>query len=144
MAISYTGNNKINKLITPLLDKTRAIYRGPRSSEQHNRESMQILMDINRIQSNLEQVSSSIESKVEQLTGTTSIYNDLSIDNLREILRGDGVSNRVQDLTVYIDSDTKDYSDPNDQDDLYLSTILRNQGRISRLVSRISTLEKVK
>lgn len=144
MARVYVGNNKIKKVLTPLLDKSRAKYRSSRSSELENSEAMKILLDINRISSNLEEVSTSISSTVEQVTGTTSIYNNYSFDFLQETFKNDGVSNRVDELMVYIDSDLKDFNDPNDQDELYLSTILRNQGRISRLMSRISTLEKVK
>jgi hypothetical protein len=144
MAKSYSGNNKVRKIITPILDKTRAKYRGVRSSEQEATEANQFLLDINRVSTSLSQLSSSIDPAVEQLTGTTSIYNNFSIENLQEIFRNDGVVNPVENLMVYIDSDEKDYSDENDQDELYLSTILRNQGRLSRLISRINTLEKGK
>jgi len=144
MAITYAGNNKIKKIITPIFDKTRAKYRSNRNSEEHNSEAMKILLDLKRIDKNLNDVSLSVLAKAEQVTGTTSIYNTYSLDNLRSTFRNDGVSNRLDTLRIYVDSDLKDYSDSNDQDDIYLSTILRNQGRLSRLVSRISTLEKVK
>jgi len=144
MARVYVGNNKVKKVLTPLLDRSRAKYRSSRSSELENSEAMKILLDINRISKSLEDVSTSISATVEQVTGTTSIYNNYSFDFLQETFKNDGVSNRLDEIMVYIDSDSKDFSDPNDQDELYLSTILRNQGRISRLMSRISTLEKVK
>lgn len=144
MARVYVGNNKVKKVLTPLLDKSRAKYRSSRSSELENSEAMKILLDINRISKSLEDVSTSISATVERVTGTTSIYNNYSFDFLQETFKNDGVANRLDEIMVYIDSDSKDFSDPNDQDELYLSTILRNQGRISRLMSRISTLEKVK
>jgi len=144
MAITYTGNNKIKKVITPIFDKARAKYRSNRDSEQHNSEAMKMLLDITRIDQNLNNVSSSILASVEQVTGTTAIYNSYSLNVLQEVFLDNGVSNRLDTLMIYFDSDSKDPTNSNDQDDLYLSTILRNQGRLSRLVSRISTLEKVK
>jgi len=142
MAISYIGKNKMNKVLEPLLGRCRSRYRGARDSEMHNAEAMAIYMDISRISSTLEQVESSINGDVERFSSSTAIYNTYAFDELKQIFLDDGVKNAVSGLKVYIDSDTKDYSDPNDQDDVYISTILRNQGRISRILSRISTLEE--
>lgn len=142
MAISYTGKNKLNKIIEPLLSRCRAKYRGIRDSEMHNAEAMAIYMDISRISSTLDQVDVRINGDVERFSSSTAIYNTYSLDELKQIFLDDGVKNVVSGLKVYIDSDTKDYSDPNDQDDVYISTILRNQGRVSRILSRISTLEE--
>ena len=142
MAISYIGKNKMNKVLEPLLGRCRSKYRGSRDSEMHNAEAMAIYMDISRISSTLEQVESSINGDVERFSSSTAIYNTYAFDELKQIFLDDGVKNAVSSLKVYVDSDTKDYSDPNDQDDVYISTILRNQGRISRILSRISTLEE--
>jgi len=142
MAISYIGKNKMNKVLEPLLSRCRSRYRGARDSEMHNAEAMAIYMDISRISSTLDQVEGSINGDVERFFSSTAIYNTYAFDELKQIFLDDGVKNAVSGLKVYIDSDTKDYSDPNDQDDVYISTILRNQGRISRILSRISTLEE--
>lgn len=124
MAITYTNYRKVNRLREPNFERSRAVYRGPRSSYCENLESGLFLEDIRKINQEL----SNTESKISE---NQNIFIRLSSEES---------FNKIEDIEFYYDSG----SGPELQQADYLKIPVLNQlcASLKRLDSKVNRLER--
>lgn len=130
MARTYT---EIKRIIQPLYQRYRSIFRGPRNSGLENLEMNKILIDLKRLDAQADALREKIHSDVRIFIGQddtefAEIHTEYS----------DGKYYRFDDIIVefYGDSATPDY--------VQVDTISTISSRMSRLIGKIQALENKK
>lgn len=131
MARTYTESYVASRNRQPLLQKVRTKYRFKRSSEQENLETNLIKLDITRINESLKLVDSRIDSDIKLFIGSVKDVNEAS--NL-----DDGLKYPLTGVQYYSEE-----ASPTLQD-LQIETIEVLSSKISRLIEKVSRLEREK
>lgn len=130
MATTY---REIKRFIQPLYQKYRGTFRGPRSSEKENLEMNKILIDLKRLDNEIENIDQGIYEKTRIIVGGKDPA-ELTIHEEYE----DGKYYIFSDVIVdfYSDSATPDY--------ITLDSLPTALSKLSRLNLKIKRLENKK
>lgn len=119
---------KIQKVKQPLFQINRSRYRGVRSSEVENLETNLIKMDLTRIESQLNEIDASIVDNLEVFVGNKQDIN--LVTNL-----DDGLSSTIIGVDIKFENLLL-------EEDIKIDSIDKLSGQVSRLITKVSRLEK--
>ncbi len=127
MARSYI---EIKRVVQPLYQRYRNIFRGPRSSRDENLEMNKILIDLKRLDLKIDEIDSNIYENVRIFIGQVD-PEAAQIHDQR--INGDYYEFDDIQLYTYGDSATPDY--------LEIPTTITISGRLTNLAHKIKMLE---
>lgn len=119
---------KIQKVKQPLFQINRSRYRGVRGSEVENLETNLIKMDLTRIESQLNEIDASIVDNLEVFVGNKQDIN--LVTNL-----DDGLSSTIIGVDIKFENLLL-------EEDIKIDSIDKLSGQVSRLITKVSRLEK--
>lgn len=119
---------KIQKVKQPLFQINRSRYRGVRVSEVENAETNLIKMDLTRIESQLNEIDASIIDNLEIFVGNKQDINLATNldDGLSSVI--DGIDIKFENISL--------------EEDIKVDSIDKISGQVSRLLTKVSRLEK--
>ena len=129
MAITYS---EAKRIVQPLFQRYRNIFRGPRSSHFENLEMNKILIDLKRLDQKIDQTDSDVYNKVRILVGQVDPEMPVIHDQ-----KEDGSYYKFLDENIFF------YPAGMQQDSILLEipTTLTLSGRLSALDEKIKRLE---
>lgn len=129
MPITYTKQSHTKRLVEPLFSRFRQKYRGTRNSKKENLEINSLLADFNRINNQLNSISSTCDSYSVAINGKI-------FSTTEEIVLADGVDLEINGVTAStVDKVTSTASN------IDINDIVKITGKLSRLQNKIKFLE---
>lgn len=132
MGITFSKKSNRRRIIEPLFYRSRQKYKGPRNSQAENVEMNSLILDLERVQLDLDSVEVSIVEKTNFLIG-----------NIRQITEeeklNDGPLTDIDGVMINVDNPEETYGTHLEQMSLPNLNILA--ARASRLESKIKRLE---
>lgn len=126
MTISYYDANK-KRFREPVFQKTRAVYKSNRSSENENLDSESMLVDVARLYEEIDNLDETILDKITYFIGDPADYTQAA-----KLL--DGISYNLSGIEIKFEETASIQS-------LSIDTTNKLSGRLSRLLNKVSRLE---